>query len=88
MAVAAKRLKGQFCENSKMLSYSSDLPELNHNEIVGWENNPHILNNICVLWILDSDDNEYIDKALRNEYSRKLMSRLDLSENLMDTNKI
>ena len=65
MAVAAKRLEGQFCENSKMLSYSSDLPELNHNEIVGWENNPHILNNICVLWILDSDDNDRIKHRIK-----------------------
>ena len=29
----------KICENSKMLCYHNDLPELNHNEIVGWENN-------------------------------------------------
>ena len=39
MNVAALRLKGQICENSKMLCYHNVLPELNHNEIVGWENN-------------------------------------------------
>ena len=39
--VTALRLKGQLCENSKMLAYHNELPELNHNEIVGWENNPN-----------------------------------------------
>jgi glucose/mannose-6-phosphate isomerase len=32
----AKRWANQFNENSKTLSFSSELPELNHNEIVGW----------------------------------------------------
>ena len=32
----AKRWANQFNENSKTLSFSSQLPELNHNEIVGW----------------------------------------------------
>ena len=33
--VIAKRIKGQLAENSKMLSYFGELPELNHNEIEG-----------------------------------------------------
>ena len=37
LGVVATRLKGQICENSKMLAYHNELPELNHNEIVGWE---------------------------------------------------
>jgi glucose/mannose-6-phosphate isomerase len=32
----AKRWANQFNENAKTLSFSSHLPELNHNEIVGW----------------------------------------------------
>jgi len=31
------RLKCQLNENSKMLSYNVTLPEMNHNEIVGWD---------------------------------------------------
>ena len=27
-----------------MLAYYNDLPELNHNEIVGWKNNQEFLN--------------------------------------------
>ena len=57
MGVAALRLKGQICENAKMLAYHNELPEFNHNEIVGWENNSHIYEELFVLWLSDTDDN-------------------------------
>ena len=60
MSIAALRLKGQICENSKMLSYHNDLPELNHNEIVGWENNSDLFNHLFVLWLSDRSDNKRI----------------------------
>ncbi len=31
------RLKGQICENAKMLAFANQFPEFNHNEIVGWK---------------------------------------------------
>ena len=31
------RLKGQFNENSKLHAFSNFFPEMNHNEIIGWE---------------------------------------------------
>jgi len=37
MSAAAYRWRCQFNENSKMLAYSGEYPELNHNEVVGWE---------------------------------------------------
>ncbi|UCC68248.1 MAG: bifunctional phosphoglucose/phosphomannose isomerase [Armatimonadota bacterium] len=37
MSAAAYRWRCQFNENSKTLAYSSEYPELNHNEVVGWE---------------------------------------------------
>ena len=37
MSAAAYRWRCQFNENSKVLAYSSEYPELNHNEVVGWE---------------------------------------------------
>jgi glucose/mannose-6-phosphate isomerase len=44
---AADRMKCQLNENSKILALSEELPELNHNHIVGWESwtnkNPFIL---------------------------------------------
>ncbi len=35
-AVAASRWKTQFNENAKVPSFASELPELDHNEVVGW----------------------------------------------------
>jgi glucose/mannose-6-phosphate isomerase len=37
MSAAAYRWRTQFNENSKMLAYSGEYPELNHNEVIGWE---------------------------------------------------
>ncbi|MHC4464888.1 MAG: SIS domain-containing protein [Planctomycetota bacterium] len=34
--VVAMRWKGQFNENSKMMAFYNTIPEMNHNEIVGW----------------------------------------------------
>jgi len=60
LGVAATRLKGQICENGKMLAYHNELPEFNHNEIVGWENNPDIFENVFVLWLTDFADNDRV----------------------------
>lgn len=56
MRVNAVRLKGQLNENAKMLAYYNDLPELNHNEIVGWKNNQEIFKHLCILWLDDESD--------------------------------
>jgi glucose/mannose-6-phosphate isomerase len=36
-AALATRIRNQFNENAKLLCHSAVVPELNHNEIVGWE---------------------------------------------------
>ena len=72
LSVVATRMKGQISENSKMLAYQNDLPELNHNEIVGWENNLNILNNLAVIWLKDESDHE------RNKY------RQNITKNILD----
>jgi len=40
----AKRWANQFNENAKVLAHSSDLPEMDHNEIVGWMKDPRARN--------------------------------------------
>ena len=45
------RLKCQLNENSKMLSYNVTLPEMNHNEIVGWESKMIDKNLFSLIWI-------------------------------------
>ena len=60
LETVAVRLKGQICENSKMLCYHNDLPELNHNEIVGWENNSILFDHLFLIWLSDKSDNERV----------------------------
>jgi glucose/mannose-6-phosphate isomerase len=45
------RLKSQLNENSKMLSYNVTLPEMNHNDIVGWENKLIDKSFFSLIWI-------------------------------------
>jgi glucose/mannose-6-phosphate isomerase len=54
----AQRWAAQLAENSKMVSRTKTLPELNHNEIVGWYNNAHILKSSVVIWLLDRSMHE------------------------------
>ena len=45
------RLKCQLNENSKMLSYNVTLPEMNHNDIIGWENKLIDKSFFSLIWI-------------------------------------
>jgi|TARA_B100001093_G_scaffold515104_1_gene590664 glucose/mannose-6-phosphate isomerase len=45
------RFKSQLNENSKMLSYNITIPEMNHNEIIGWENENIDKNLFSMIWI-------------------------------------
>ncbi len=71
MKVAGVRLKGQICENSKMLSFFNELPEQNHNEIVGWENNPKLFNHLFVVWLVDESDNPRV--KLRTKITQTIL---------------
>ena len=50
------RLKCQFNENSKLLAFHAVIPEMNHNEIVGWETFSPQLLHAKVLMLGDRDD--------------------------------
>ena len=65
-AVAALRWRGQLEENAKMVAFHNVLPEMNHNEIVGYKNNPDILRNLGIIWLSDGSDHE------RNRRRREL----------------
>ena len=81
MGIAATRLKGQLCENSKMLAYTNVLPELNHNEIVGWQNNQHILENLCVLWLLDEDDSYRVKQRI--EITKEILEKIEIDQYIL-----
>ncbi len=55
MAAVAMRWKTQINENSKMIAFSGVMPEFNHNEIVGWCNDPLKSKFIPILIKEDSD---------------------------------
>jgi len=56
LAAMARRWAGQLSENGKSLAHFAVYPELNHNEIVGWQAPPEILKRIVVLSLEDHDD--------------------------------
>jgi len=58
------RWRGQFSENAKSLAYGNLLPEMNHNEIVGWQENPELLKNLAVIAFRDKEDYSRILKRM------------------------
>lgn len=78
LETVAVRLKGQICENSKILAYHSIYPEMNHNEIVGWENNEEFFSNYYVLWLMDDEMNSR-NKSRKNIIS-EILSDLNVSQ--------
>lgn len=70
------RWRNQFNENSKMLAFSNVFPELNHNEIVGWQANKSLLRCFSVLFLRDAA-----------EYPRN-KKRLEITRDIFRKNKI
>jgi glucose/mannose-6-phosphate isomerase len=60
----AKRWCTQINENSKSLAHFAVFSELNHNEIVGWENPKEILKRIFIFILRDRDEKEKIKKRI------------------------
>jgi len=58
------RWRGQIEENSKMLVYGNLIPEMNHNEIVGWEHIAHLAGRLTVVMLKDQDDNPRVTKRM------------------------
>ncbi len=56
------RLKSQINENSKLHAFHSELPEMNHNEIIGWEKHQQKIFNSKVIFVIDDDLHPRIKK--------------------------
>ena len=76
-SILAVRWKNQLSENAKMLAFHNELPEMNHNEIVGWENNSELINQLSVIWLTDEGDHP--QTASRQEVTREIIG--DLARN-------
>jgi glucose/mannose-6-phosphate isomerase len=59
------RWRGQISENAKTLAYGHVFPELNHNEIVGWECLKDITGRIHILLLRDRDDHPRVQQRMQ-----------------------
>lgn len=70
-SVASQRWKTQMNENAKVPAWYSQLPELDHNEITGWESIPGMTReNVGVVVLTDESDHDRI--ARRIAHTREL----------------
>ncbi|HSR54186.1 MAG TPA: bifunctional phosphoglucose/phosphomannose isomerase [Acidobacteriota bacterium] len=58
----ARRWRGQINENSKQLAWAADLPEMNHNEVAGWEHPSEMLKQVAAVFLRDQDEHPRIAK--------------------------
>jgi len=66
----AIRFRQQLNENSKVLGWHHVVPEMNHNELVGWS---HAYTNVSVILFNDRDDNPR--NKLRMDFCRKIFQK-------------
>jgi glucose/mannose-6-phosphate isomerase len=71
--VVVMRLRAQLNENAKCLTLSHVFPEMNHNEIVGWENPKKLFKDLVVLMFNDSDTHPRVKK--RMEITREILKK-------------
>jgi len=69
LEVVSVRWRGQINENAKHCAYSAVFPELNHNEIVGWEHPAELLKHFAIVMLKDKDDHPRVVQrmAITNE---------------------
>ena len=68
----ASRLRAQIAENSKMLTSFNVVPEMNHNEIEGWNSFQFKNLNKVAIWIYDEEDNP------------RILDRIKITTNLLE----
>ncbi|MCB0283605.1 MAG: bifunctional phosphoglucose/phosphomannose isomerase [Calditrichaeota bacterium] len=67
----SKRWQNQLHENSKSLAFSNVLPEMNHNEIVGWEMETELRSSMVAIFL----ENENVH--------RRIKERIELSKSII-----
>ena len=66
----AIRFRQQINENSKMLCWHHVVPEMNHNELLGWRTN---VNNLAVVYLRNTSD--YLRNQIRIDINKKVISK-------------
>lgn len=73
------RWRGQLAENAKVLAFGHVLPEMNHNELVGWKVLQRHMEEMVVIFLRDKDDHERtkirmeITKSIVGGYAKKII---------------
>jgi glucose/mannose-6-phosphate isomerase len=67
------RWRGQIAENAKALSFGHVLPEMNHNELVGWKVLENEMREMVVVFLRDKDD--YKRVQMRMDLTKEIISR-------------
>ena len=65
LAGVVSRWRGQLAENAKTLASSHVLPEMNHNEIVGWQNPRKLLKTFVAVFLRDKADHRQVQKRIK-----------------------
>ncbi|HMS97127.1 MAG TPA: bifunctional phosphoglucose/phosphomannose isomerase [Saprospiraceae bacterium] len=70
MEAVAVRFRQQINENSKFLAWHHVIPEMNHNELVGWKD---VYENIAVIYFRNKDD--FRRNAVRMDINKEVISK-------------
>lgn len=75
--VVVTRWRGQLAENGKHLASSHVFPEMNHNEIVGWDFPVELMRNFVVIFLRDRGDHKRVAK--RMDITKEILSEKGIS---------
>lgn len=67
------RWRGQIAENAKQLAFGNVLPEMNHNELVGWNVLKDLMKQTHVVFLRDKSEHPRI--AVREEITKTIVSQ-------------
>ena len=79
----AVRFKGQISENAECLAFVNVFPEMNHNELVGWNQLYGLENNLLVILLKDREDHKRIKARMDivTDYLRDKRVKIIVLEN-------
>ncbi|MFM8911555.1 MAG: SIS domain-containing protein, partial [Flammeovirgaceae bacterium] len=77
----ATRFQNQINENAKQLAHINTFPEMNHNEIVGWQFPESVLQQAQVIYLYSDHDHERVEKRMeicRDIFEKKSNPIIDI----------
>lgn len=83
------RWRGQLAENAKVLAFGHVLPEMNHNELVGWKVLRRQMKEMAVIFLHDKQDHERVQlrmgimKGIVGEYAGRIIDATSEGNSLL-----